>query len=60
MSGALHALVHLILHIQFLPIFYQGVQFSRGTMIRKYFQIEQNIFQRISRLNMEKRTHSLF
>ena len=60
MFGALHALVHLLLHIQFLPIFYQGVQFSRGTMIRKYFLIEQNICQRISRLNMEKHTHSLF
>ena len=29
MLSAVHGLIHLILHIQFLSIFNQGMQFSR-------------------------------
>lgn len=59
MLSALQTLVHFILHVQLLPIFYEGVQFSRGTMIRKYFQVGKNRFPQISWLNMEKHTPSL-
>lgn len=59
--GALHGLVHLILHIRFLLFFYQRVQFSRGTMIGKSFQIGKNRFQHISwAQHGETHTQTLF
>lgn len=58
--SALRALVHFILHLPLLPIFYQGTQFSRDTMTRNYFQVGKNRFQQIPRLSVEKHRRSLF
>lgn len=58
--SALHALVHFILHLQFLPIFYQSIQFSRGSRAWNYFQVGKSGFQQISGLSVEKRRRGLF
>ena len=62
MLSALHALVHLILHSQFLPFFCQRVQFSRGTInllrLKNKEKKKKNGFQVNLWLNMDTHTVS--